>query len=138
MVVVVEGLASIIQALSHQQHEQSVVELFKHVRGTNVMWLFAFFAIVLAPFMEETIFRIFVFNAARRWSGGFWRGAIVSGVLFGSAHMDLWVLVPLALGGIILCYVYYRTRNAFCSMITHGLFNALTVFALIYAPQLAQ
>lgn len=138
MVVVVEGGASLIQTLAHQKHEQSVVQLFRQVVGhPGAMWLFAVFAIVLAPFMEEVLFRIFVFNAGLRWAG-FWPGAIVSGLCFGAAHTDVFVLVPLALGGIILCYVYYRTGNAFASMITHGLFNAVTVFALIFAPQLAQ
>lgn len=138
MVIIVEGGASLIQTLTHTKHEQTVVELFKNVRGQPVvMWLFAVFAIVLAPFMEETIFRIFVFNIGLRW-GGFWLGAVVSGLCFGAAHADLYVLVPLALGGVILCAVYYRTGNAYASMITHGLFNAVTVFALMFAPQLAQ
>ncbi len=138
MVLVVEGGASLIETLTHTKHEQSVVELFKQVIGNRrVMWLFAIFAIVLAPFMEEVIFRIFIFNAGLRW-GGFWLGAIISGFCFGAAHTDVFVLVPLALGGMILCGVYYRTGNAFCSMITHGLFNAVTVFALMFAPQLAR
>lgn len=137
MVVVVEGLASLIQAATHQKHDQSVVDLFKQVIGTKAMWFFAFFAIVVAPFMEEMMFRVLVFNAGLRY-GGFWTGAIISGLFFGSAHGDLTVLGPLALGGIILCYVYYRTRNAFCSTITHGCFNAVTVLALIYAPNLAK
>ena len=138
MIVVVEGGATIIQTLTHTKHEQSVVELFKQVVGQpRVMWFFAIFAIVLAPFMEEVIFRIFIFNVGLRW-GGFWLGSIVSGLCFGAAHTDVFVLVPLALGGMILCAVYYRTGNAFCSMVTHGLFNALTVFALMFAPQLAQ
>ena len=138
MVIVVEGGASLLQSLLHQKHEQQVIELFKQVRSQpNVLCFFAVFAIVLAPFMEEMIFRVFVFNIGLRY-GGFWAGAIVSGIAFGLAHADLFVLVPLALGGMVLSYVYFRTRNAFCSMVTHGCFNALTVFALIYAPQLAQ
>ena len=138
MIIVVEGGASLIQTLTHQKHEQQVVELFKQVVGhPRTMWLFAIFAIVLAPFMEEVIFRIFIFNVGLRW-GGFWVGAILSGLCFGAAHGDKFVFVPLALGGMVLCGVYYRTGNAFASMISHGLFNALTVFALIFAPQLAQ
>lgn len=138
MVIVVEGGASLIQTLAHQKHEQSVIELFKSVVGhRRAMWIFAIFAIVLAPFMEEVIFRIFIFNVGLRW-GGFWVGSIISGLCFGAAHGDWFVLVPLALGGMILCSVYYRTGNAFASMITHGLFNAVTVFALMFAPQLAQ
>ncbi len=51
---------------------------------------------------------------------------MLSGVLFGIAHGDLYAALPLALGGIVLCAVYYRTRNAFASMISHALFNAFS------------
>jgi len=138
MITVVEGGASLIEALTHQKHEQGVVELFKQVlgnRGTTAF--FVIFACVLAPFMEETIFRVFFFNLGLRY-GGFWAGAILSGLLFGLAHADLFVLVPLMLGGMVLCGVYYRSQNAFASMISHGLFNLATVLALIYAPQLSK
>ncbi len=138
MVVVANGGASLIQTLLHQKHEQAVVQIFKQAaHQPHIVWFFAVFAIVLAPFMEETIFRLFIFNAGRRY-GGFWVGSIISGLCFGAAHMDAIVLGPLALAGIILCYVYQRTGNAFCSMITHGLFNAVTVIAIIYFPKLAQ
>ena len=35
----------------------------------------------------------------------------------------------------MLCAVYYRTRNAFASMISHALFNAFSIVALLVAPQ---
>jgi membrane protease YdiL (CAAX protease family) len=137
MAIVANGGASLIQALTHSKHEQSVVEMFKQIHDPKTIAFFAFFAIVLAPIAEETIFRVFLFNVGLRY-GGFWTGAIISGVLFGAAHGDTFALIPLALGGIVLAAVYYRTRNAFASMITHGLFNALTVLALVFAPQLTQ
>lgn len=137
MFLVVQGAAMLVEALTHQKHEQSVVEMFKHVVGDrSVMLFFAAFAIVIAPFMEETIFRIFIFNVGQRY-GGPWIGALVSGVCFGAAHMDIVVFLPLALGGMILSFVYYRSGNAFSSMISHGLFNAITVLMLIFAPHLA-
>ena len=95
--------------------------------------MFVFFAIVFAPIAEETFFRLFFFNLGMRY-GGFWVGAIASGVLFGMAHGDLYAAAPLALGGMILCYVYYRTRNAWASMMTHCLFNAISIAAILFAP----
>ena len=136
MAVVANGLASLIELVAHSKHQQSVVEMFKGVHDPATIGVFAVFAIVFAPFAEETMFRVFFFNLGLRF-GGFWAGAIVSGVLFGLVHGDLFAAVPLALGGVILCYVYYRTRNAWASMISHGLFNALTVAALLFAPNLA-
>jgi membrane protease YdiL (CAAX protease family) len=65
-------------------------------------------------------------------------GAVVSGLLFGIAHGDPFEVMPLAFGGMVLCGVYYITRNAYASMISHALFNSISIFALLFAPQLTQ
>jgi membrane protease YdiL (CAAX protease family) len=137
MALAVNGSATLIETLMHQKHDQKVVEMFKHIHDPGTIAFFAVFAIVLAPFAEETMFRIFTFNLGLRYRG-FWFGAIVSAILFGIAHGDPVAAIPLTLGGIVLATVYYRTENAYASMITHGIFNSLTVLALLFAPNLAQ
>jgi membrane protease YdiL (CAAX protease family) len=135
MAIVANGGASLIEYLAHSQHQQDIVAIFKELHDRTTIVLFALFAIVFAPLAEETLFRVFFFNLGLRY-GGFWTGAIVSGVLFGIAHGDLFAALPLALGGIVLCAVYYRTRNAFASMISHALFNGLSIVALLVAPKI--
>jgi uncharacterized protein len=137
MIVIVQGASALVDLVSHQQHQQQVVELFKSLRAPGAIWFFAIFAAVIAPIAEETIFRVFLFNAGMRY-GGFWSGAILSGLLFGAVHGDKFAFLPLALGGVLLCWLYYRTGNAFTSMISHGLFNAVTLLAIVFAPKLAQ
>ncbi len=137
MALIANGGASIMQALLHSSQDQQAVAMLRQLHDRRLLTAFALFACVLAPFMEETIFRVFLFNATRRY-WGFWAGAIVSGLCFGLAHGDPIAALPLALGGIVLAFVYYRTNNAFASMITHGLFNSYTILALIVAPQLAK
>jgi len=133
MVVIANGGASLIDYFAHSKHQQDVVEIFKNLHDPKTIALFAIFAIVFAPFAEESLFRIFFFNLGLRF-GGFGVGATISGVLFGLAHGDLYAAIPLALGGAILCYVYYRTRNAFASMISHGLFNSFSILMLLAVP----
>jgi membrane protease YdiL (CAAX protease family) len=135
MIVVANGGASLIDYLAHSQHQQDIVQIFKGLHDPTTIVIFAGFAILFAPFAEETIFRVFFFNLGLRY-GGFWAGGIFSGALFGMAHGDLYAALPLALGGIVLCGVYYRTRNAFASMISHALFNAFSIVALLVAPNL--
>lgn len=137
MALVANGGASLIQAVLHTSQDQQAVAMLRQLHDPRLLVAFALFACVLAPLMEETIFRVFLFNATRRY-WGFWAGAIVSGICFGLAHGDPIAALPLALGGIVLAFVYYRTQNAFASMLTHGLFNAYTILALILAPQLAK
>ena len=137
MAIVADGGASLIGYLAHSQHQQDVIAVFESLHDKTTIAIFSIFAIVVAPVIEETLFRVFFFNLGLRY-GGFWTGAIVSGVLFGVAHGDLFALVPLAAGGMILCYVYYRTRNAFASMISHALFNSFSIAALLFFPQVSK
>lgn len=137
MVIVTNGLASIIETLAHSKHQQDIVSIFRALHDPTTIVVFAVFAIVFAPFAEETFFRVLFFNIGLRY-GGFWAGAVLSGVLFGIAHGDLYAALPLAIGGMILSYIYYVTRNAYASMISHAFFNALSIAALLVAPQLAQ
>lgn len=137
MALVANGGASLIQSLLHTTQDQQAVAMLRQLHDPRLLIAFSVFACVLAPLMEETIFRVFLFNAVRRYLG-FWPGALISGLCFGIAHGDPIASLPLALGGVVLAFVYYRTNNAFASMITHGLFNSYTILALIFTPQLAK
>ena len=130
MFAVANGSAWLIDFYSGRTHPQDIVQMFKHLHDPLTIGIFAAFAVIFAPFTEETLFRVFFFNLGMRY-GGFWAGAILSGVLFGIAHGDPYAAVPLALGGIVLCGVYYRTRNAYASMISHALFNAVSIVTLL-------
>jgi hypothetical protein len=135
MVLVVNLLGSAIESFFHVKHQQDVIKIALSINKSGMKAVFAVVALVGAPLMEEFSFRIFIFNAVRRhW--GFWGGAIVSAIVFGLAHADPYAFVPLAIGGIILCTVYYKTRNAWTSMITHALFNSVTIVALFVDPAL--
>jgi membrane protease YdiL (CAAX protease family) len=137
MAVVANGGASLIDYLLHSQHQQDIVQIFRELHNPTTIAIFAVFAILFAPFAEETFFRVFFFNLGLRYSG-FWGGAVLSGVLFGIAHGDPYAALPLALGGMVLCAVYYRTRNAWASMISHALFNTLSIVALLLVPKISQ
>lgn len=137
MIVLVDGMGGLIDTLLHHVHQQEAIKLLLSVHNPAVKAGFAVLAVVIAPIAEEMAFRVFLFNAVRR-SGGFWVGAVVSGVIFGLAHADLYALLPLALGGIVLCWVYSASKNAWMSMITHAIFNGVSVGLLFIAPQLAK
>lgn len=136
MAVVANGGATLVDYLFRSTHEQDILQIFKQLHDPVTIAVFAGFAIVVAPFAEETFFRVLFFNLGLRYAG-FWGGAAISGLLFGIAHGDLYAGIPLALGGVVLCAVYYRTRNAFAPMISHALFNALTIVTLLVAPKAA-
>lgn len=136
------GSSLIAYFYPHAVHAQLVEKIFENLRhNRGALIFFIVFAVVLQPIAEEMAFRVFIFNLFLRY-GGFWIGAIVSGALFGAVHVvtgdaDRVSGALLALGGMVLCWVYYRSRNAYTSMISHGLFNALSTAAIFFYPKIA-
>ena len=143
MFVIVTVLGTILTNLLHVKTQEMAVQVFMRMHGWE-KFAFALFAVVVGPVTEEFFFRIFIFNALRAW-WSFWPAAIIAGILFGLAHAQpggpglLFALsLPLAVGGIILAYVYARTGNAWTNIATHAAFNGLSLILITAAPQLAK
>lgn len=144
MFVVVTALSSLLTNVLHAKAPEEAVQIFLSLRTVAEKASFGFFAGAVAPVWEEFVFRIFLFNALFRW-WGFWPAAIVSSVLFGAAHAqqggvasNIAITVPLAAGGFVLCWLYATTRNAWACILTHGIFNLISLGLLTVAPQLAK
>jgi membrane protease YdiL (CAAX protease family) len=82
-----------------------------------------------APIAEELFFRGFLFPALWRWKGWI-PAAIVSGAVFGLVHAGgtpVVFLVPLAVLGFLLCWLYRRTGSLLPGMGVHAFNNALAL-----------
>ncbi len=91
--------------------------------------LFAVVAVLITPVAEEAFFRGFVFaGIGRRF--GVAKGAIISALLFSIAHVHIGLLVPTFLLGLILAWLYLKTRSLWNCAITHFAFNALALAAV--------
>ncbi len=124
------------QAIFHLKPDEVQVQLLRSARG-GMIGAFVFFACVAAPFVEELTFRGFIFNALRRYSP-VWVAALGSSILFGLAHWqpgNAGALLPLAVAGAVLALVYYRTGSLVASMLTHALFNSVTVVLVLVFHQ---
>lgn len=114
------------------QPTQTAVKLFENAKPGIWLDVMAVVAISLAPFVEEIIFRGFIFNAL--WKRlPFSLSALGSGLLFGVAHGQSGGIAPLAAGGIVLASVYARSGSLWSSMIAHGTFNGITLALLLMA-----
>jgi uncharacterized protein len=96
--------------------------------------------VVGAPFFEELFFRGVLLRSLVRLFGnvGGWVGPalaiIITGVLFGLAHAESLQLLGLAVFGIILSFVSYRTGRLGMNMVAHATFNLMAVAAAVVAP----
>jgi membrane protease YdiL (CAAX protease family) len=85
----------------------------------------------LASVAEETFFRGFVFSGLRsRYS--LWPAAVISGLVFGSVHIPTGItaVIPLAVFGVALAWLYDRTGSLWPAMIAHSLNNGIALAAL--------
>jgi membrane protease YdiL (CAAX protease family) len=90
-------------------------------------------AIVLfAPLAEEGLFRGLLFGGLVN-AFGFWPAALVSGAVFGAAHLDLSLWVGLSVAGVWLDWLYWRYRSLWVSTVAHATLNGLSVLLAMTA-----
>lgn len=95
----------------------------------------AFLAVVVAPLIEEILFRGVIFGGlAARW--GVWPAAVVSGLTFAAIHFSLTAFLPLFFLALILCYLYARTGSLFTAIAFHALFNGVSLTFLAFVDSL--
>jgi membrane protease YdiL (CAAX protease family) len=82
---------------------------------------------VVAPIAEEFFFRGYYFTALRNWKGP-WLAAILSGATFGAIHFGSAppeYVPPLAVLGVALALIYWRTGSLYPCIALHCLNNCL-------------
>ncbi len=80
---------------------------------------------VLVPFMEEFAFRGVILSALRKYGIGF--SIVVSGVLFGLAHLDASSVVFATIAGLVFGFLYAKTNNLWLTVLIHALNNLIAV-----------
>ncbi len=109
---------------------QDSVRALKQQDDFAFLLLMRFSAVVVAPVCEEVIFRGYLYGVAKRYCGPV-GGAICSALVFSAAHASLVALLPLALFGLLLVWLYERTGSLWAPIIVHACFNAATVMVLM-------
>jgi hypothetical protein len=133
-------VAGVVVAALRGASDRSV-QLPEQVSSDLTGWglvVFAVFAVIAAPALEEFVFRGLLFRSIADRSG-FWAGALISAGAFGAFHL----LTPgdgldvLALGithvgtGIGLAWIYWKRRNLLASIAGHAVFNLIAVVTII-------
>jgi membrane protease YdiL (CAAX protease family) len=138
MMVFVDGLGALLAALSHHHDTEEAVALLRQMKTPLQRTLFFALACIFAPFYEELTFRVFLFNAFSRYTP-VWIAIVLSAIPFGLLHAvggasfsPLTVGLPLAVGGAILAYVYSVTKCFWVNVITHALFNSISVVGVFF------
>ncbi|MEM8868249.1 MAG: type II CAAX endopeptidase family protein [Verrucomicrobiota bacterium] len=117
-----------------EQQPQELVELFK--AGGHPLQIGALFlmAVVLAPVVEELIFRGCIYRFLKSKTALI-PAQLISAILFGLMHQNLLSLVPLIVVGILLARVYEKSGSIFVPICFHACFNAFSLILLFLFSQ---
>lgn len=104
--------------------QKELRELFAAIPQTlpNQILLFAAVA-VIAPFLEEILFRGLLQNAVSKKLPT-WAAIALSAFVFGAMHGDLYALPPLVLMGAIFGVIYHLTGSLRITIVLHMINNA--------------
>ena len=91
-------------------------------------WVQLLLLCVCAPFTEEILFRGMLQNAYERRYG--WLAVLIAGLLFGWTHAEPLSVINGVMMGLLMGYVYIRTRSIWPPIAMHALFNLLALTAI--------
>jgi len=128
-----QGCDYVIKALLNRKADPQflVEELMKSDMPLKEQVFVGFLAIVLAPVVEEILFRGVLYPTCKRFMRPWMAVALVS-IGFGAFHMNWVSFLPLTLFGAILIWLYEKTGNLLASITAHSLFNSVNFFLLVF------
>jgi membrane protease YdiL (CAAX protease family) len=91
--------------------------------------------VVIAPIFEELMFRGIIYDALKPYGAG--AAIVISSLLFGLAHGDLYMLFYTTALGFALGYIRYATDSLFVVTVLHALLNAVAAGMLVF-PSLSE
>ena len=106
-----------------------IILLALQARDRWALFIFLITASLAAPIFEEIMFRGFLLPSLTRYLP-LWGAIVLSGLIFAIAHLSLAEVLPLTVLGVILGFVYARSRNLLASILLHSLWNSGTLFSL--------
>ena len=107
-----------------------LLELVLGSRDPFALLLLGLTAVVLAPLFEETIFRGALLPVLGRRFGRL-PGVLLSGLLFGMAHISIGELAPLTVLGVGLGLLRISSGRLLPCVLMHGIWNAVTFLNLL-------
>lgn len=111
--------------------EQEIYNLLMGLTSLPISLLFLLVVGLVAPLLEEVIFRGFLFGTLRN-SFGPWRSMVYSSLLFAALHQSLVAFLPIFFLAMVLAYLYEKTGSLWPSIILHMTNNTVaTLFAIL-------
>lgn len=95
----------------------------------------ALFGVLIAPFVEESVFRGLLYPTVRKLCGdgkrGIWLSAVITSVIFAAVHWNVAAFFGLFALAMVLALVYEKTNSLAAVVIAHATNNLLTLIPML-------
>src|SRR6056297_244604 len=98
--------------------------LLKTIFKSNMIGII--FALLIAPIMEEVIFRGIILGGLKK-NYSIISALLISSLLFSISHFTLVQLVPTFIAGLYFGYIFYKSGSLLLSMFAHFSYNLLPI-----------
>lgn len=98
------------------------------------LWVTLLSTAVFAPFFEEWLLRGMVLRGLLQKIKPVW-AILISAVLFGLIHGNIWQAIPATILGALLGWVYYKTGSLKLTMLMHCANNSMSVMLTRLIPE---
>jgi membrane protease YdiL (CAAX protease family) len=139
-----------LQALSKRllpeqlQHVHDLLQFLQGHPGKLDVLLAFVVAVVMAPVVEEVLYRGLLQSALKNITGSSWKAILIASGFFAFIHLKvapdptrlvgLEAMAPLFALAVVLGYNYERTGRLWPSIVVHMLFNAVVMLSVITEP----
>ena len=125
------GIAILQEAfLGSEEQLQKVVKTLLETEDTKLKIILIATATIVAPLVEEIIFRGYLYAVIKRYSSRTF-AAITISLLFAVVHNNLPGMMPLFILALMLTLAYELTGCLWVPMVAHALFNTIQVFVML-------
>lgn len=121
----------ICQITGTSPQQQEITKKVIEEDSTFVLVFMVVFGSLAAPIVEELLFRGFLQTALYRYLGR-WKSIFVSSFFFAIVHLNIYVFLQIFLLGILLSYVFDKTKSLVSTIAIHSVHNTATFALLLY------
>jgi membrane protease YdiL (CAAX protease family) len=134
-VTVTIHLARLFSGREYQMQQHQQLKLITEYPQLPVRIMIVFLAVVIAPLLEEMLFRGFVQTTLRSFiniRNSAWAAIAISSVFFATMHADPGHWPALFVLGVCLGYSYEKSGSLLRPIFIHSFFNASSVAIALY------
>lgn len=129
----IAGYSDALKRIFGEMKTQDVVKIYQETHEISIRTLLAVMAVIIAPIVEEVVFRGYIYPVCKRFTGRI-LATFVASLFFSAVHFHIPALLPLFILAIALTIAYELSGSIWVPISIHACFNACTLIVQELQP----